>query len=128
MMKPITLAEIVAARIAAKRIEDDAIAARRELDTQIATLLQDPDKPEGSVSQKLDGLKVTVTYKVDRKADTERLQADWAKLPEPVTKAFKWKPEVSVSELRKLMGGDAAVAAAYITSKPGSPSVSIEVA
>lgn len=125
-MQTITITELIAARIAAKRIEDEAIAERRKIDASIAEMLKDPNKPEGSISQKADGYKVTVTYKIDRKVDTDKLQAAWAKLSATAAQAFKWKADVSVSELRKLEGADAAAASVFITSKPATPSITIE--
>lgn len=125
-MQAMTLTQLIAARIAAKRIEDQAVEDRRALDKQIAELLKDPNKPEGAISQKADGYKVTVTYKVDRKVDSEKLQAAWSKLSAAASAAFKWKADVSVTELRKLEGADAAAAAVFITSQPASPSIKIE--
>lgn len=125
-MQTITISELIAARIAAKRAEDAAVAERRRIDASIAELLKDANKPEGSVSQKSDGYKVTVTYKIDRKVDSDKLQAAWAKLSAAATQAFKWKADVSVSELRKLEGADAAAASVFITSKPASPQITIE--
>lgn len=129
-MKALTISELVAARISAKQAEDAAIAERRSLDAQLAELLKDPNKPEGAVSQKLDdlGVKLSVTYKINRSVDSKKLQADWDKLSAAAQAAFRWKPEVSVSELRKLEGPDAASAAIYITAKPGAPSIEIELA
>lgn len=128
-MQALSITELVAARIAAKRAEDDAVAERRRIDGQLADLLKDPNKTEGSVSQKVEalGVKLTVTYKVTRSVDAKKLQADWDKLPAGAQAAFRWKPDVSVSELRKLDGVDATVAAAYITSKSASPSVDIDL-
>lgn len=125
-MKPLTLQDLINIRIAAKREEEAAVAERRRIDAAIAELLKDPAKPEASISQRLDGFKVTVTYKVDRKADTDKLSADWAKLSAAAQAAFRWKADVSVSQLKKLTGKDATVAAAYITSKEASPSITIE--
>lgn len=128
-MKALTISELVAARISAKQAEDAAIAERRNIDTQLAELLKDPNKPEGAVSQKLAdlGVKLTVTYKISRTVDGKKLQAEWDKLTAGAQAAFKWKPEVSVSELRKLEGIDATVASTYITAKPASPSIEIDV-
>ena len=125
-MQAVTLSELIAARIAAKRIEDEAIAERRAVDKAIADMLKDPAKPEVSVSQKTEGCKVTVTYKIDRKVDAAALTKGWDKLSAGAQAAFKWKPEVSVSELRKLEAADAAAAAVFITSKEASPSITIE--
>ena len=125
-MQTITINELVAARIAAKRAEDAAIKARREVDAQLAELLRDASKLEGSIFQKLDGYKVTVTYKLDRKVDTEALTKAWDKLPLDVQAAFKWKADLSVSEFRKLDEKAQLNLSQYITTKEASPSITIE--
>lgn len=126
-MESISLSALVAARIAAKREEDAAIKARREVDAQIAELLKDANKLEGSVSQKLpEGYKVTVTYKLDRKVDTQALTDGWAKLPIDIQAAFKWKADLSVSEFRKLNDKAQVSAAQFFTTKEASPSITIE--
>ena len=125
-METISLTQLIATRIAAKRAEDEAIAERRRIDGVIAELLKDPSKPEGSISQKADGYKVTVTYKIDRKVDTEKLTADWAKLPAEVQSTFKWSASLSVSEFRKLEGKAQVSAARFFESKEASPSIKIE--
>jgi hypothetical protein len=121
-----TLEQLITARLAAKREEDAAVAARRALDGQIAELLKDPAKVEGTVSQKIEGYKISVTFSVTRKADADKLQKEWDKLPASVAAAFRWKPEVSTTELRKLEGIDATVASSFITTTPASPSIKIE--
>jgi hypothetical protein len=121
-----TLEQLITARLAAKRDEDAAVAARRALDGQIAELLKDPAKVEGTVSQKIEGYKISVTFSVTRKADADKLQKEWDKLPASVAAAFRWKPEVSTTELRKLEGIDATVASSFITTTPASPSIKIE--
>jgi hypothetical protein len=125
-MEALTVTQLVAARIAAKRAEDAAIAERRKIDEQISTLLKDPSKPEGSISHKDNGYKVTVTYKIDRKVDSEALTKEWDKLSADVQAAFNWKADVSVSTLRKLENNDLAAAGRYITSKEATPSIKIE--
>lgn len=125
-MKPITITELVAARIAAKRREEEAVEERRNLDEQIASLMRDSSKAESAISQKLDGYKITCTYGISRTVDKDKLQADWDKIPAAAQAAFRWKPEVAVSELKKLNGADAAVAAAYITAKPAAPQIKVE--
>lgn len=125
-MKPMTLTELIAARIEAKRNEDAAIAARREIDAELALLLSDKDVTEGTVSAKENGFRVSVVYKVDRKVDAAALSKGWDSLSADAQAAFDWKPSVKVSALRKLEGADAAAAAVFITSKPASPSITIE--
>ena len=125
-MKPMNLTELIAARISAKRAEDEAIAARREMDAELALLLSDKDVTEGTVSAKENGFKVSVVYKVDRKVDAAALSKGWDSLSADAQAAFDWKPSVKVSALRKLEGADAAAAAVFITAKPASPSITIE--
>lgn len=125
-MESITITQLIAARIAAKRAEDAAVAERRRIDSTIAELLKDATKPEGSVSAKADGFKVTVTYKLDRKVNSEKLTSDWAKLPIDVQNAFKWAASLSVSEFRKLESKAQVSASRYFEAKDASPSIKIE--
>lgn len=125
-METISLDTLIAARIAAKRAEEAAVTERRRIDASIAELLKDATKPEGSISKKIEGYKVTVTYKIDRKVDTEKLTNEWSKLPVDVQAAFKWKADLSVSEFRKLEGKASLSASQYFTSKEASPSITIE--
>lgn len=123
-----TIQDLVAARIAAKREEDVAVAKRRELDEQISLQLS-TGKAEGTESMKLPdiGAKVTVTYKVTRKVDTEALQNGWEFLSEDQQAAFKWSADVSVSALRKFNGDDLVKLSKFFESKPASPTIKIEM-
>jgi cell division protein YceG involved in septum cleavage len=125
-METISLDTLIAARIAAKRAEEAAVTERRRIDASIAELLKDATKPEGSISKKIEGYKVTVTYKLDRKVDTEKLTNEWVKLPLDVQAAFKWKADLSVSEFRKLEGKASLSASQYFTTQEASPSIKIE--
>lgn len=127
-MQALSITELVAARIAAKRVEDQAIAERRGLDAQLAALLKDPAKLEGTVSQAAGEYKLSVTYKVDRKVDTPKLQAAWDNLSAEQQATFSWKADVSVSALRKLEGANLMAVAKFIESKEASPSIKIELA
>lgn len=126
-MKPMTINELIAARIAAKRAEDEAVQSRRDLDEQIALHLS-TGKTEGTESLKLAelGAKVTVTYKVTRKVDSEKLTAAWGNLDAAQQSAFKWAADVSVSALRKLEGDNLVAVSKFIETKPAAPSVKVE--
>ena len=122
------LATLLEERVRAKRLEDAAIVIRRGIDGQIADILRDAKKPEGSVTQKAGDLKATVAYGVTRSVDTEMLQAAWDELPGSVRAVFRFKAEVSVAPLKALEGALAAKASPFITSKPASPSVTVAIA
>ncbi len=121
-----TLEQLVAQRIAVKAEEDAIVATRRAIDALIADMLRDPAKTEGSVTKAAGAHKVTATYSVSRKVDTEALRAAWNDLTEPVQKVFAWKAEVSVRELRNLPSASLPQAAKFFESKPGSTSIEIK--
>lgn len=125
-MESMTLSQLIAARIAAKRAEDAAVAERRRIDGVLAELMKDVNKPEGSISQKVDGFKLTVTYKMSRNVDTAALQDAWGKLPIDVQQIFKWSADVTVSKLRELDEKSAVSAARFFETKEASHSIKIE--
>lgn len=128
-MKPMNIQELVAARIAAKREEDQAVANRRAIDEQIAAALA-TGKAEGTESRKFEelGVKVTVTYGVNRKVTSdEALSQAWDKLTADQQGAFKWKPSVSVTGLRKLEGSSLSTVSKFFETTPAAPSVKVEL-
>ena len=118
MSTPLTLAHVLPSWIQAKEDERKAIEHRRSLDKMIQDLL--PKKDEGSISQADGDYKVTVTYKLDRKLDTEKLQESWGYLPESAQRAIKWKADLSTSIFRTLADSDKSALSKYITTKPAS--------
>lgn len=124
MNAPLTLAQVLPTWMQAKEAERKAIEYRRELDQLIQSLL--PKKDDGSVTQAEGPYKVSVTYKLDRKLDTPALQAAWHTIPERTRCAIKWKSELSTIAYRSLSDDDKALLAGYITTKPASPTVSVE--
>lgn len=120
----LTLAQVLPTWMQAKEDERKAIEYRRQLDKMIQSLL--PTKDEGSVSQAEGDYKVTVQYKLDRKLDVPALQVSWASLSAHVQDAIKWKAELSTTAFRTLSDQDKASLSAFVTTKPASPSVSVE--
>lgn len=127
-MKAMTISELIAARIEAKRKEDAAVQARRDLDEMISMQLS-TGKAEGTESQKFPelGVKCTVTYKVTRKVDSEALRTSWDKLSQDEQAVFKWSADVSVSALRKFEGDKLVAVSKFFESKPAAPSVKIDL-
>ena len=121
----LTLAQVLPSWMQAKEDERKAVEHRRQLDKMIQSLL--PKKDEGSITETNGDFKVSVTYKLDRKLDTEKLQASWANLPAAAQGAIKWKAELATSVFRTLSDEDRASLADYITTKPASPTVSVEI-
>lgn len=126
-MQQMTITELAAARIAAKQREDEAIAERRRIDSAISELITGPS--EGSVTNKDDGFKVTVTRKLTRKVDTAKLQAAWTTLSDTVQKTFTWSAGLDTKHFRALQdvgNADLATASEFITTSPAAVSVSVE--
>lgn len=121
------LKELAQKRVLAKKAEDEAAAARKEIDNQIAALLAKADLTEGTATEKLEGFKVSVTYNVNRKVDTKKLQSDWAKLPAAVQAAINWKAELSTTVFRTLDQDAVLALSTYMESKPATPSVKVEI-
>lgn len=125
MNAPLTLAQVAASWMQAKEDERKAIEHRRALDKMIVDMM--PKQDEGSVTENTGDYKITATYKLDRKIDTTALQLDWAKLPAKATEAIKWKADLSVTQFRGLSEQDKLSLSPYITTKPASTSVSVEI-
>ncbi len=124
-----TLIDLAAAWQSAKADERAANARRMEIEEAIVAAM--PVGVEGTDTAEAGPFKVKVTHKLTRAVDTKALQANWTGLSEAVHDVFNWKADVSLAALRRLQERhpDAYVtAAAFITSKPAKPSVSVEEA
>lgn len=125
MNAPMTLAQVIPTWMQAKEDERKAIEHRRQLDELIKSLL--PTKEEGSVTATEGHYKVSVSYKLSRSVDTERLQSDWMSIPPQVQAAIKWKADLFTSVFRTLSDTDKAALSGYVTTKPATPTVSVEI-
>lgn len=120
------IADLLASRAAAKAEEDKAVAARRAIDAEIVKLFTPPAGDEGSVSTTVGDAKVAVTFKLDRKVDDEAVKRDWENLLPAVQMAFRFKADVALKNLKALDGDNLRQALKYVTTKPATPSLSIE--
>lgn len=122
--------DIAAERLVALKLaENQATAARIEAETALLSLVECP--AEGSKTYRGGAYKVTVTGNVHRKVDEAALSAVREKLGEAIfDKAFKFKPEVSVTGIKYLRDNEPElylVASQAITATPGKSSVRVEV-
>jgi hypothetical protein len=111
----------------AAKAEEDAAKAKR-VDVERAMLAHFPDdKLEGTVTDKDHG--ISVTFKVTRKVDTDALQRDWDKLGKNGQAAFKWSADIDTKNYKALADLDPtthAMVAAYVTTKPAKPAVTLK--
>ena len=79
-------------------------------------------KEEGATSHEVDGYKLTITGRINRKLDAEKLALIADQLPAGL---IKYKPDFSVAEMRKLSAPDYLKFSSCMTAAPGKPSVSV---
>jgi len=120
-----TIIELTAALKAAKAAEDNAKALRLEIEGKIVALYAKPATGEGTHNDE----EFSITWKLNRTVDSEKLSAGYESLPVNAQRAFRWKAEVELKNLRALAELDPvsySAAAEYITSKPAKPSIDLK--
>lgn len=112
----------------AKRAEQDAATYRRQVEDRLVEALSIPDNLDGSMTQSVEGFKVKVTGRIDRKVDSKALQeiAQENGLSEHLSTLFRWKPEINMAAWKATSPEITAALADAITAKPGRPSFAIE--
>jgi len=120
------LEQLAAAWIKAKETESAAIERRRALDALIVAA-SIGNITEGTHSEEIDGFKITVTQKLNRKVDTQTLQTAWTSLTPAVQAAFKWKADVTLPAMRKLTDQDYREFAQFVSTDLATPAVKVEV-
>ena len=109
----------------AKYAELVAKTERLRLETLLEAKFAKPASGEGTHN---DG-DLTITWKLNRTVDTDKLKENFENLSTNAQNAFRWKAEVNLSHLRSLANLDPAAynkAAEFITSKPAKPSIELK--
>jgi hypothetical protein len=122
---PANLNELRALWLAHKQAEKAAQTERLAVEEAIVALL--PSGKEGTVTDKATG--ISVAYKNTRKVDNDALQGAWMSLNTNQQNAFKWKADIDTRHLKGLQELDPGAyqtIAAFITSTPAKPSISIK--
>ena len=120
-----TISELAAQLRMAKQAETEAKAERLRIEGLITDQFAKPESNEGTHTDE----EFTITWKLNRTVDTDRLAADYDDLSENAQRAFRWKAEVNLAYLRSLFEIDPAAynkAVVFITSKPAKPSIELK--
>ena len=120
-----TISELATALRAAKAAEEKAKADRLDIEAKMVALFAKPATGEGTHNDE----EFSITWKLNRTVDTEKLSAGYESLPVNAQRAFRWKAEVELKNLRALAELDPvsySAAAEYITSKPAKPSIDLK--
>lgn len=126
-LKNLPIDTLIDLRIDAKNAEDQAIASRRNIDKEISARLKDRD--EGTVSTQISNTKVTVTYGMTRKVDTDALTLSWPDMSENAQRCFRWKAELAKKEfdaVKELSATTLAEVSKFVTTAPSTPQVKVE--
>ena len=116
---------MVSALRAAKDNETVAKNERLRLEGLIEAQFAKPANGEGTHNDE----EFKITWKINRTVDTAKVQVSWDSMNTNAQKAFRWKAEVDLTQLRALADldpGAYAQAAAYITSKPAKPTIELK--
>lgn len=110
----------------AKRAEDAARDARIQVEADIIDALGCEE--EGSKTHDLEGVKVTITGKINRTLDRAAWEGVAPSIPENM-RPVEYKPSLDLKGLRYLQDNEPdlyRMVAEAITAKPGKPSVSVK--
>lgn len=110
---------------AAKQAEDAAKATRYAAEEQLVEMFAAQAPQEGAI--KLDG--ASITYKVTRKVDNDRLFDAYDGLRPNAKKAFRFKAEVDLKQFRALSDLDEitfATIADFVTTYPSKPTITLK--
>jgi hypothetical protein len=122
------LKEGMQAWLEAKEREQLAIDERREIEDYLTNAMFALSEDfEGSQSLTLDDYKLTVTGRMNRKVDADRVQelAREHGLTAAIEDLFSWKADVRMTEWRQADPAITNVLAEAITTTPGRPSYKI---
>ena len=120
-----TISELATLLRKAKQAENEAKAERLRIEGLIEEQFAKPESGEGIHKDE----EFSITWKLNRTVDTDRLSADFDDLPDNAHRAFRWKAEVNLAFLRALADIDPAAynkVAVFITSKPAKPSIELK--
>jgi hypothetical protein len=120
-----TLTELVAALRAAKSAETAAKNERLRIEGLITDQFAKPESNEGTHNDE----EFKINWKLTRTVDTQAVQNAWEHLGPNSQKAFRWKAEVDLAQLRALQSLDPEAykqVAEYITTKPAKPSIELK--
>ena len=90
------ISKLIAELRAAKMAEETAKKNRLDVENKILALYATPDGGEGTHNDE----EFSIAWKLTRNVDAEALSAEFEMLGANVQKAFRWKPEVDLRQLR----------------------------
>lgn len=123
-----TMEQMAAEWLEAKEAERVAVEKRRDLEDSMRKVASIRDDTEGTETLALEGFRVKVVGRIDRKVDADKVQELAAEhgLTDHLSTLFRWKPEINMAIWKAADESITKPLAAAITAKPGRPSFTIE--
>jgi hypothetical protein len=111
----------------AKKLEAAAVAERRALEDQMVKDFDLPKDLDGTVNHQVDGYKIKMEGRINKKIDADKLQilAAEAGLSEHLSALFRWRPELNTVQWKSCSEEIKQVLSGAITSTPGRPTFTI---
>lgn len=111
----------------AKKLEAAAVTERRQLEDQMAEEFGLPKDLDGTVNHQVDGYKIKMEGRINKKIDADKLQmlAAEAGISEHLSNLFRWKPEINVKVWNAAAEAVTGPLLGAITSTPGRPTFTI---
>ena len=126
----IDIATLSAFWLIAKQAEADAIANRRSIEDQLASITNVSADLDGTETLEVGQYTVKIVGRIDRKVDADKLQeiAIEHGLTDHLSSLFRWKPEINATAWKQADPAIVRPLADAITAKPGRPSFKITIA
>lgn len=111
----------------AKKLEAAVVAERRQLEDQMVAEFAIQKDLDGTVNHELDGYKIKIEGRINKKIDADKLQmlAAEAGLSEHLSSLFRWKPEINAKAWNSAAEAVTKPLLDAITSTPGRPTFTI---
>lgn len=125
----IDIATLSASWLIAKQAEADAIANRRFIEDQLASIANVSADLDGTETLEAGQYTVKIVGRIDRKVDADKLQeiAIEHGLMGHLSSLFRWKPEINATAWKQADPAIVRPLADAITAKPGRPSFKITI-
>jgi hypothetical protein len=128
-MKSLSMEQLATLWLEWKENERKAVEERRAIEDEMRVRAAIRDDVEGTETLALEGFRVKIAGRIDRKVDAEKVQDLAAEhgLTQHLSTLFRWKPEVNMTIWKATDPSITQTLAPAITAKPGRPSFTIEI-
>ena len=128
-MKSLTMEQLATLWLEWKENERKAVEERRAIEDEMRVRAAIRDDVEGTETLALEGFRVKIAGRIDRKVDAEKVQDLAAEhgLTQHLSTLFRWKPEINMTIWKATDPSITQTLAPAITAKPGRPSFTIEI-